>query len=35
MIVILKALHLILLAVFYELGGGYLVWWWLQSGKPA
>ena len=35
MLVILKAIGLFLLAGFCEIGGGYLVWQWLRSGKPA
>ena len=35
MVSILKALGLFLLAGLCEIGGGYLVWQWLRTGKPA
>ncbi len=31
---ILKSLAIFILAGFCEIGGGYLVWLWLKSGKP-
>lgn len=34
MVAILKALGLFIFAGLFEIGGGYLVWQWLRSGKP-
>ncbi|WP_288545502.1 YnfA family protein [uncultured Helicobacter sp.] len=31
---ILKSLAIFILSAFLEVGGGYLVWLWLKSGKP-
>lgn len=35
MVVILKAIILFLLAGLCEIGGGYLIWQWLRTGKSA
>ncbi|WP_196956846.1 YnfA family protein [Hymenobacter guriensis] len=34
MMAIFKALGLFVLAGLFEIGGGYLMWQWLRSGKP-